>query len=154
MLPLLPEMSRAALRRARRRRCASGGGSNWFYRRLLQGPAGRPYRVSSLGRGAAPAGRGRRLLRGRFRFHGVQLDVPDGVSVFDLPPPTPAWQEALHGFAWLPALSNAGGDNARRLATNLIGQWIKRHAALFRAGLVAAHHGAAADRASSAMAGW
>ena len=26
-------------------------------------------------------------------------------------------------------MSNAGGDNARRLATNLIGQWIKRHGA-------------------------
>ncbi len=55
------------------------------------------------------------------------MDVPDGVSVFDLPPPTPAWHMALHSFAWLPALSNAGGDNARRLATNLIGQWVKRY---------------------------
>jgi uncharacterized heparinase superfamily protein len=54
--------------------------------------------------------------------------VPDGVSVFDLPAVNRDWEEALHSFDWLPALSNAGGDNARRLATNLIGQWIKRHA--------------------------
>ena len=39
------------------------------------------------------------LLRGRFRFYGVSVDVPDGVSVFDLPPPTPAWHMALHSFA-------------------------------------------------------
>ena len=52
---------------------------------------------------------------------------PTAFSVFDLPPPTASWHMALHSFAWLPALSNAGGDNARRLATNLIGQWVKRY---------------------------
>ena len=113
-----------------RRRCASWWRRNWFYRRLLQGPAGRSYRVSSLGCGAAPAGRSRRLLRGRFRFHGVTVDVPDGVSVFDLhAAQRRPGMTALHSFAWLPALSNAGGDNARKLATNLIGQWVKRHGA-------------------------
>ena len=28
-------------------------------------------------------------------------------------PPSQAWQEALHGFAWLPSLSVAGGEAAR-----------------------------------------
>jgi uncharacterized heparinase superfamily protein len=103
--------------------------SNWFYRRLLRGPLadhilfhpwdGAPRRLEE-----ADA-----LLRGRFRFHGIAVDVPDGVSVFDLEPPSPAWHEALHGFAWLAPLSNAGGDNARTLATNLISQWIKRQGA-------------------------
>jgi len=126
LLPLLPDLGRAAARRMATpfrvwwRR-------NWFYRRLLKGQLadhivfhpwdGAPRRLEEADS----------LLRGRFRFHGVQLDVPEGVSVFDLAPPTPAWAEALHGFAWLPALSNAGGDNARRLATDLIGQWVKRH---------------------------
>ena len=67
------------------------------------------------------------LLRGRFRFHGQTVDVPDGVSVFDIKPPSQTWHEALHSFQWLPALSTAGGDAARRLATNLIGQWVKRY---------------------------
>ena len=44
------------------------------------------------------------------------------------PRPTGTGRRRCTAFAWLPALSNAGGDNARRLATNLIGQWIKRHA--------------------------
>lgn len=125
-LALLPEMFRAALRRiamplrVRWRR-------NWFYRRLLRGQLadhivfhpwdGAPRRLED-----ADA-----LLRGRFRFHGVQIDVPDGVSVFDMPAPSPDWHAALHGFAWLQPLANAGGENARRLATNLVGQWIKRH---------------------------
>src|SRR4051812_33805405 len=126
MLPLLPDLGRAALRRiaapfrVRWRR-------NWFYRRLLRGQLAD--HVVFYPWDAAP----RRLeeadslLRGRFRFYGASVDVPDGVSVFDLKPPSPAWHMALHSFAWLPALSNAGGDNARKLATNLIAQWVKRH---------------------------
>ncbi|HUE63172.1 MAG TPA: heparinase II/III family protein [Rhizomicrobium sp.] len=126
MLPLLPELlgaaswrvlapARVALRR------------NRLYRHLLRGRladhiAFHPWDAAPRRLEEADS-----LLRGRFRFYGTSLDVPEGVSVFDLPPPTPAWQMALHSFAWLPALSNAGGENARRLATNLIGQWVKRY---------------------------
>jgi len=100
---------------------------SWLYRRFLKGQLAdhivfHPW--DALPRKLEDADA---LLRGRFRFHGVGLDVPEGVSVFDLAPPSPAWHEALQGFAWLPALSNAGGAAARRLATNLIGQWVKRY---------------------------
>ena len=126
LLPLLPELIRAGIRRGltpfnvwwRR---------GWIYRRFLKGPLAdhivfHPW--DALPRRLEEADS---LLRGRFRFHGQTVEVPDGVSVFDLAPPNIAWQEALHGFSWLPALSTAGGDAARRLATNLIGQWVKRH---------------------------
>ena len=66
------------------------------------------------------------MLRGRFRFNGETVDVSQG-SIFDKPPPSPAWAEALHSFGWLSALSSAGGEPARILATNLITQWLKRH---------------------------
>jgi uncharacterized heparinase superfamily protein len=125
-LALLPDLSRAAARRLARPFRVWWRG-NWFYRRLLQGQLAdhivfHPWDAAPRRLEEADS-----LLRGRFRFHGAQLDVPEGVSVFDLPPPTPAWHEALHSFAWLAPLSQAGGDNARRLATNLIGQWVKRH---------------------------
>jgi uncharacterized heparinase superfamily protein len=66
------------------------------------------------------------LLHGRFRFAGETVDIGEG-SIFDKPPPSRAWAEALHGFAWLPPLSAAGGEPARVLATNLISQWVKRY---------------------------
>jgi uncharacterized heparinase superfamily protein len=126
LLPLLPEMAGAAafrglmpLRVALRR--------NWFYRRLLQGQLADHFTVQpydALPRRLEDADA---LLRGRFRFHGETVDVREGQSIFDLKPPSPAWAAALHGFDWLPALSTAGGDNARKLATNLIAQWVKRH---------------------------
>jgi len=67
------------------------------------------------------------LLRGRFRFAGQMLEIREG-SVFDKPPPSEAWAEALHSFQWLPPLAAAGGDAARTLATNLFAQWLRRYA--------------------------
>jgi len=100
---------------------------NWFYRRLLRGPLAdhigfhphdsRPRRLED-----ADA-----LLRGRFRFAGETADVPPGASVFDQPPPSRDWAEDLHGFVWLGALSLAGGEAARHLASELISQWITRN---------------------------
>jgi uncharacterized heparinase superfamily protein len=66
------------------------------------------------------------LLRGRFRLAGDSIEVKEG-SVFDAPSPSPQWASALHSFDWLPPLSAAGGEASRRLATNLISQWIKRN---------------------------
>jgi uncharacterized heparinase superfamily protein len=126
LLPLLPDLARAAafralapLRVALRR--------NWVYRRLLQGQLADHFSVQpydALPRRLEDADA---LLRGRFRFHGETVEVKEGVSVFDVKPPSAAWAAALHGFDWLPALSTAGGDNARKLATNLIAQWVKRN---------------------------
>jgi uncharacterized heparinase superfamily protein len=99
---------------------------NWFYRRLLKGKLSdrvvfHPH--DALPRKLEDADA---LLRGRFRFNGDTLDIIEG-SVFDKAPPSRAWHEALHSFAWLPPLAAAGGEPARTLATNLIAQWVKRY---------------------------
>ena len=122
----MPELARAILRKAlapflvfwRR---------TWVYRTLLL-KGKMPDRIVFHPHDASP----RRLadadalLRGRFRFAGETVEMTEG-SIFDKPPPSPAWLEALHGFAWLAPLSAAGGEPARILATNLISQWVKRH---------------------------
>ena len=66
------------------------------------------------------------LLRGRFQFAGKSVEISDA-SIFDKPPPSEAWVKSLHGFEWLAPLSAAGGEPARRLATNLTAQWLKRY---------------------------
>ncbi len=126
-LNLLPEMMQSCAWRALAP-IRIWGRRNWFYRRLLRGPLAD--HIVFHPHDACP----RRLedadmlLRGRFRFRGESLDVKEGVSVFDLPPPSQGWQEDLHGFSWLASLSAAGGEAARNLATNLISQWIRRNA--------------------------
>ncbi len=123
---LLPEILRAFFRRAltplrvmwRR---------NWFYRRPLKGKL--PDRIAFYPYDGLP----RRLedadalLRGRFRFVGETVDT-NGKCIFDAPPPSRIWSDRLHEFAWLPALSSAGGDAARDLARSLTSQWIARNA--------------------------
>ena len=125
-LPLLPELGRAGIRRAAAPLRVSWR-RGWIYRRFLAGPLADHIVFHPWDAAPRRLEDADHLLRGRFRFHGQTVEVPDGISVFDLPPPNMAWQEALHGFQWLPALSTAGGEPARRLATNLIGQWVRRH---------------------------
>lgn len=124
-LALLPEFLAALLARLMRplrvfwRR-------TWLYRRFLTGKM--PDRILFYPYDALP----RRLeeadtlLRGRFRFAGEMVEVSEG-SIFDMPSPSRAWAETLHEFAWLPPLAAAGGDVARKLATNLMSQWVKRY---------------------------
>lgn len=99
----------------------------WFYRRLLKGRLSDhilfyPFDAEPRRLEDADA-----FLRGRFRLGGELADLRGGGSVFDARPPSQSWAEALHRFDWLPPLAAAGGEPARVLATNLIGQWIKRN---------------------------
>ena len=123
---LLPEMVEAGARRMVTP-LRVWGRRTWLYRRLLKGPladhiAFPPHDACARRLEDADA-----LLRGRFRFLGEVVGVPQGISVFDLPPPSQAWLEELHGFCWLASLAAAGGEAARTLATNLIAQWVKRY---------------------------
>ena len=124
-LALLPEFLKALLLRGLRpfrvlwRR-------SWFYRRLLTGKM--PDRVIFYPYDALP----RRLedadalLRGRFRFGGDSVEVIEG-SIFDKAAPSRLWSLSLLEFDWLPPLAAAGGDAARKLATNLMSQWVRRY---------------------------
>jgi uncharacterized heparinase superfamily protein len=120
-LSLYPEMLRVLWRRAMRP-FRTTWRRNWFYRRLLKGKL--PDKIQFHPYDALP----RRLedadnlLRGRFRFAGQTVDS-DGTSIFARKAPTRAWAESLHGFDWLPPLASAGGEPARDLATQLIGDW-------------------------------
>ena len=99
---------------------------NWFYRRLLKGKM--PDRIVFYPFDASPRKleSADQMLRGRFRFAGETVDAGDK-SIFDVPAPSRAWAAQRDDFAWLPALSSAGGDAARKLATLLIAQWIRRN---------------------------
>src|SRR5437868_880257 len=130
VLALAPDLAAAGARRALAP-LRTALRRSWFYRRLLKGQL--TDHIAFYPHDAVP----RRLedadalLRGRFRFHGQTIDLKtsDGKQdcIFDVPPPSRAWAEALHSFAWLPPLALAGGEAARQLATALIAQWVQRH---------------------------
>jgi uncharacterized heparinase superfamily protein len=98
----------------------------WLYRRLLVGPLADRFACQphdTLPRRLDDADS---LLRGRFKFQGEAVEANER-SIFERPAPSVEWQEALHGFDWMPPLSAAGGEAARKLATNIFNQWLKRN---------------------------
>ncbi len=70
------------------------------------------------------ADRGAAIVSGEFSFigetvsGGLQAWRPGGMSE--------AWLAELHGFDWLRDLRALGGDNARRQARHLVGDWLVR----------------------------
>ena len=70
----------------------------------------------------AEAEAARRLYRGRYHFAHVEVEaVPD--TIFSQPSPDAAWARALHGFEFLPAFAEAGGQLYRAHARALLQQW-------------------------------
>ena len=49
-----------------------------------------------------------------------------GRSPFAVLPPSPEWARELHGFAWLRHLDAAQSGEARMMAQQLVGEWIRR----------------------------
>jgi uncharacterized heparinase superfamily protein len=75
----------------------------------------------SIGRFA----RGKQLLAGNFLFEGYLVEAP-GVSIWDVPCPSPTFEAALHGFGWLDDLAAVGDGAARGRAQAWLGDWIAR----------------------------
>lgn len=67
----------------------------------------------------------REIELGQFGLAGSIAELK-GHSPFDLPPPNPAWERALHGFDWLRHLDAAGNEAARDAARELAHEWIIR----------------------------
>jgi uncharacterized heparinase superfamily protein len=110
--------------------------SRWA-RRWARAMDGLHARLAGLGRGATAfvsqpeprtvgsLARGTQLLAGNFMFEGHLVEAP-GSSIWDIAAPDAAFEEALHGFAWLDDLAAVGDAPARAGAQLWLGQWIRR----------------------------
>lgn len=67
--------------------------------------------------------RGKQLLAGNFRFAGHLIEAPDQ-SPWGLDIPSDAYDDALHGFAWLDDLGAVGDGKARVAASAWVTEWI------------------------------
>lgn len=70
--------------------------------------------------------RGRQLTGGNFLFAGFLVEAPD-TGLWDLPMPSAAFEEELHGFTWLDDLAAVGDAAARQRAQAWTMDWIARH---------------------------
>lgn len=70
--------------------------------------------------------RGRQLIAGNFQFAGFLIEGK-GLPIWDLPMPDKAFEETLHGMAWLDDLAAVGDREARARAQDWVFAWIARH---------------------------
>ena len=70
---------------------------------------------------------GAEIAGGAFTLTGQRMDQPS--PRWSPAGAGPEWLAELHGFAWLRDLRAGSGDNARRAARELTGDWLDRHGA-------------------------
>ncbi|MDZ7822904.1 MAG: heparinase II/III family protein [Ahrensia sp.] len=73
----------------------------------------------------------RDIYQGQFTFSGRTVEA-GRASIFKAVPPSPAWDDDLHRFAWLRHLESAGTQLAADNARALIGDWITQNSARMR----------------------
>jgi len=65
---------------------------------------------------------GEQLMAGQFTFAGRTAEAS---SIWDISPPSPAFEAATQSFGWLADLAAIGGGPARKLAQSWLQDWIK-----------------------------
>lgn len=70
--------------------------------------------------------KGRQLLAGNYLFAGALIKAP-GMDLWDVTVPDSAFEDALHGFAWLDDLAAVGDVASRELAQRWLWGWIERY---------------------------
>ncbi|MWB76805.1 heparinase [Pseudooceanicola sp. 216_PA32_1] len=70
--------------------------------------------------------RGRQLMAGNFLFAGHLVANPSA-AIWDIHLPDRAFEEELHGFAWLDDLAAVGDVTARETAQDWVWRWISRY---------------------------
>ena len=94
-----------------------------LYQRLLRGS--HPVQIDFVPRELWPgsAEEADRIFRGDFDFAGRLLSAPNA-NPWRLAPPSQAWADEIHSFAWLRHFRAAGGDAATRHVEALIKSWL------------------------------
>lgn len=70
--------------------------------------------------------RGRQLVAGNYLFAGALIEAP-GVDLWDIDTPDRAFDDALHGFAWMDDLAAVGDASTRDVGQRWLWAWIDRY---------------------------
>ena len=72
--------------------------------------------------------RGRQMVAGNLLFAGYLIEAED-CDLWEVAPPDTAYEDEIHGFAWLDDLAAVGDPRARALAQKWVWGWIGRYSA-------------------------
>ncbi len=95
---------------------------NWL---LSSGTLPRAFAVKMIDPWPGNIETGRNLCKGLFTAGGAA--IPFAHDLWDETDQYPQWSSQLHGFTWLRDLRALGGDQARRLARQIVDRWIAQN---------------------------
>ncbi|MEO0863854.1 MAG: heparinase II/III family protein [Pseudomonadota bacterium] len=100
--------------------------NRWHARRASRAIAPTAFVSAPEPRTIGSFARGRQLVAGNYLFAGTLVEAP-GQSIWDTRAPDPAYQNALHGFAWMDDLAAVGDASTREAAQDWLWGWIERY---------------------------
>ena len=100
---------------------------NRLYARLShRQPAARGFVSQPEPRTIGSFARGRQMVAGNLLFAGYLIEAQD-CDLWAVVPPDTAYEDEIHGFAWLDDLAAVGDPQARALAQKWVWGWIGRY---------------------------
>ena len=100
--------------------------NRWHAARITRAQAVTAFVSSPEPRTIGSFARGRQLVAGNYLFAGSLIEAP-GENVWEVTPPDRAYEDALHGFAWLDDLAAVGDSSTRTLGQGWLWGWIERY---------------------------
>ncbi|WP_415919261.1 heparinase II/III family protein [Tateyamaria sp. SN6-1] len=100
--------------------------NRWHARRATKARAATAFVSAPEPRTIGSFAKGRQLVAGNYLFAGSLIEA-QGTIVWDVPAPDSAYQNAIHGFAWLDDLAAVGDVSTRDLAQDWLWGWIDRY---------------------------
>lgn len=100
--------------------------NHWYARRTARGGKSMAFVSAPEPRTIGSFAKGRQLVAGNYLFAGHLIEAKDQI-IWDVPPPTRAYSEDVHGFAWLDDLASVGDITTRALAQDWLWGWIDRY---------------------------
>lgn len=98
--------------------------NRWHARRSARGRSVSAFLSQPEPRTIGSFAKGRQLVAGNFLFAGSHVHDPNR-TIWRLPDQSPAFQEEVHGFAWLDDLAAVGDLAARQRAQAWLAEWIE-----------------------------
>ncbi|WP_299151697.1 heparinase II/III family protein [uncultured Tateyamaria sp.] len=100
--------------------------NRWHARRATRAKAATAFVSSPEPRTIGSFAKGRQLVAGNYLFAGALIEAP-GVGLWDVIAPDQAFEDALHGFAWMDDLAAVGDASTRQAAQRWLWGWIDRY---------------------------
>lgn len=100
--------------------------NRWYAARTTRAKAATAFVSAPEPRTIGSFAKGRQLVAGNYLFAGALIEAP-GIDLWDVAAPDRAFEDAVHGFAWMDDLAAVGDASTREVGQRWLWGWIERY---------------------------